>query len=238
MCVCVCVCVFTCAHARLIDFKIITIVNVSVDCLFGNLLSLYCCQCLMHVYVTATVKRLFKQFKKRPTIARFASQNGMNKKLFTSAVTRFTRLVLRDKATQKELSPVVQKIERGDGHVDDLWPYFLTFAQVEFPIVDRYDSLKNLSDLTVPSDWFPQARAMKRKVVYHCGPTNSGKTHHALESFRNASTGVYCGPLRLLAHQVFEMTNQMVRFVTLTGRLYLVGCLSFCLSACLFSCPS
>ena len=95
--------------------------------------------------------------------------------------------------------------------MDDLWPYFLQFAKQEFPVVDRYDDLRNLSDLTVPSDWFPRAREMKRKVVYHCGPTNSGKTHQALESFSRGKSGVYCGPLRLLAHEVFERMNGMVQ---------------------------
>lgn len=31
------------------------------------------------------------------------------------------------------------------------------------------------------------------------GPTNSGKTHAALQALKAADTGIYCGPLRLLA---------------------------------------
>ena len=34
------------------------------------------------------------------------------------------------------------------------------------------------------------------------GPTNSGKTHAALQALKSADTGVYCGPLRLLAWEV------------------------------------
>ncbi len=34
------------------------------------------------------------------------------------------------------------------------------------------------------------------------GPTNSGKTHEALQHLRRSESGVYCGPLRLLAWQV------------------------------------
>ena len=51
---------------------------------------------------------------------------------------------------------------------------------------------------------------MKRKIIFHAGPTNSGKTHSAIEKFRAASTGVYCGPLRLLATEVFRRTNDAV----------------------------
>jgi len=60
---------------------------------------------------------------------------------------------------------------------------------------------------------YPDARAIQRKIVYHAGPTNSGKTHHALERFMNAKSGVYCGPLRLLAFQVFQKLNDLVRLL-------------------------
>lgn len=31
------------------------------------------------------------------------------------------------------------------------------------------------ADLREPHNWFPEARSRLRKVVFHCGPTNSGK---------------------------------------------------------------
>lgn len=43
---------------------------------------------------------------------------------------------------------------------------------------------------------------------YHAGPTNSGKTHNALQALLKARSGVYCGPLRLLAVEVFERVNE------------------------------
>jgi ATP-dependent RNA helicase SUPV3L1/SUV3 len=39
------------------------------------------------------------------------------------------------------------------------------------------------------------------------GPTNSGKTYNALKALSRAGTGVYAGPLRLLAHEVWERLN-------------------------------
>jgi len=57
---------------------------------------------------------------------------------------------------------------------------------------------------------FPRARQLKRRIVFHAGPTNSGKTHAALERFRQAETGVYCAPLRLLAAEVYRRTNEDV----------------------------
>ncbi|KAL1868753.1 hypothetical protein VTK73DRAFT_3505 [Phialemonium thermophilum] len=64
-------------------------------------------------------------------------------------------------------------------------------------------SHKKLADLRYPYDWFPATRAMQRTIHLHVGPTNSGKTYHALKALENAETGIYAGPLRLLAHEVF-----------------------------------
>jgi hypothetical protein len=36
-------------------------------------------------------------------------------------------------------------------------------------------------DMTRPHTWYPLARAMKRRVICHVGPTNSGKTYAALQ---------------------------------------------------------
>ena len=57
---------------------------------------------------------------------------------------------------------------------------------------------------------YGDARDIKRKIVFHAGPTNSGKTYHALERFCNAKSGVYCGPLKLLASEVHMKTNDKV----------------------------
>ncbi len=46
---------------------------------------------------------------------------------------------------------------------------------------------------------FPLARGMQRKVVAWLGPTNSGKTHQAIGALSEAASGMYLGPLRLLA---------------------------------------
>ncbi len=52
------------------------------------------------------------------------------------------------------------------------------------------------------ADFYPAARSLVRKLVLVVGPTNSGKTHRALERLKRAESGVYLGPLRLLALEV------------------------------------
>lgn len=46
------------------------------------------------------------------------------------------------------------------------------------------------------------------KVFLHVGPTNSGKTHGAIQHMQQADSGIYLAPLRLLAWEVFEKVNQ------------------------------
>ncbi|KAH9812556.1 P-loop containing nucleoside triphosphate hydrolase protein [Melampsora americana] len=69
-------------------------------------------------------------------------------------------------------------------------------------------SLSSLIDLRRPQDRYPDARRYKRQIHLHVGPTNSGKTHSALRALHGAHTGVYAGPLRLLAHEVFTRMNK------------------------------
>ena len=49
---------------------------------------------------------------------------------------------------------------------------------------------------------FAKARAIIRHHHFYVGPTNSGKTYHALNSLIAAKSGVYLAPLRLLAMEV------------------------------------
>jgi ATP-dependent RNA helicase SUPV3L1/SUV3 len=62
------------------------------------------------------------------------------------------------------------------------------------------------------------ARRMNRRVIYHMGPTNSGKTYHAIEALCQAKKGCYLAPLRLLASELFDtMSSKGVKTTLLTG---------------------
>jgi ATP-dependent RNA helicase SUPV3L1/SUV3 len=45
------------------------------------------------------------------------------------------------------------------------------------------------------------------RYVLHIGETNTGKTHHALEKMKEAESGLYLAPLRLLALEVYDKLN-------------------------------
>ena len=64
--------------------------------------------------------------------------------------------------------------------------------------------MEQLSVSALPKDEYPLARGMKRRFVLHIGPTNSGKTYEALQRLKAAASGVYLGPLRLLALEIYD----------------------------------
>lgn len=51
---------------------------------------------------------------------------------------------------------------------------------------------------------FKTARSLKRRLVLITGPTNSGKSHTALDALAKAESGLALAPLRLLAHEFKE----------------------------------
>lgn len=55
---------------------------------------------------------------------------------------------------------------------------------------------------------FSAARRLNRRILFHMGPTNSGKTYAALQALTAASTGAYLAPLRLLALENYEALKE------------------------------
>ncbi|WP_419677880.1 helicase-related protein [Aliarcobacter lanthieri] len=51
---------------------------------------------------------------------------------------------------------------------------------------------------------YPLARSLNRKLEFYVGPTNSGKTYNALLKLKEANSGLYLAPLRLLALEGYE----------------------------------
>ncbi|RLA66920.1 MAG: helicase [Epsilonproteobacteria bacterium] len=65
---------------------------------------------------------------------------------------------------------------------------------------------------------FPLARTLNRKIIFHVGPTNSGKTYQALKALEEATTGYYLAPLRLLALEGYEnLKEKNVSVSLITG---------------------
>lgn len=46
-----------------------------------------------------------------------------------------------------------------------------------------------VTDMRSPHDWYPEARRMRRKIIFHAGPTNSGKSYSAMKALASARSG-------------------------------------------------
>src|SRR5690606_24447906 len=84
----------------------------------------------------------------------------------------------RERKKAEELAELQRKKEEEERMLDDI------FGREYSPSVDR-----------------------DMKYVLHIGETNTGKTHHALEKMKEANSGLYLAPLRLLALEVYDKLN-------------------------------
>lgn len=80
---------------------------------------------------------------------------------------------------------------------------FVSFIVRQHLSKDAIACHEKLADMRFPHEWFPATRTMQRTIHMHVGPTNSGKTYNALRALEESKTGIYAGPLRLLAHETF-----------------------------------
>lgn len=151
--------------------------------------------------------KILNKFYKRKEMQRLGSESGLDARLFHQAFISFRKYVMEVDSLSVDLHIILNDICCGAGHVDDLFPYFMRHAKQIFPMLDCMEDLRKISDLRLPANWYPDARAIQRKIIFHAGPTNSGKTHKAIQSFLAAKSGVYCGPLKLLAHEIYRKSN-------------------------------
>lgn len=100
-------------------------------------------------------------------------------------------------------------------HLDDVakWRTLVPAWQQEFRIEqakksraleDRRRALRDQFQMSQPAEAYPLARSLNRRIVFHSGPTNSGKTHAAMMRLKHATTGLYAAPLRLLAMEGYD----------------------------------
>lgn len=93
-----------------------------------------------------------------------------------------------------------------------------------YPRFRQYKVKNKILELvpTRPEMEFAEVREMHRHFILHIGPTNSGKTFQSLERLKLAKCGVYLGPLRLLALEVYEqMQKHRVPCTMRTGQEYI-----------------
>ncbi|XP_014556826.1 hypothetical protein COCVIDRAFT_26446 [Bipolaris victoriae FI3] len=103
-----------------------------------------------------------------------------------------------------ELQALVGEARRGKDTLQT-WLRYRFYEQIfgGNSTVAELENQKEVADLRYPAEWYPATREIPRTVHMHVGPTNSGKTYHALKRLEEVKSGIYLGPLRLLAHEVY-----------------------------------
>lgn len=149
---------------------------------------------------------------------RFLAEAGLNKENVESRLQEFKTKFKNQikpgimKSGSQRLPPLVKYREAYINNGEDgiraqlmfaLQGHCANYGFVQSDIVNQ----TRLADLRFPYEWYPATRAVQRKIHLHVGPTNSGKTYQALQRLEQSSTGIYAGPLRLLAHEVYRRLN-------------------------------
>ena len=130
-----------------------------------------------------------------------------NKKMFLFAKNEFARVfsMYGDNQTKLEAFKLVIKTvnrkEQGNSKV----------REEELKIKNLIDQLQ----ITEYHNYFSLARTLKRKLKLYIGPTNSGKTYHALNDLVAHEKGIYLSPLRLLAWEGKEEIEKRGKLVSL-----------------------
>lgn len=152
-------------------------------------------------------------------------EHNLSEDMIKSVLHVFKRQILQSYPNMdKSLHNTLLDIYGGKKTVNELVPHFMECAKLTYPNELCSEVLLTNNKLSCPPLWFPSARRLQRRFVYHAGPTNSGKTHAALERFMSADSGVYCAPLRMLAAEIYQKCNEKgVMCDMLTGEEHLFG---------------
>eukprot|EP00887_Chlorella_sp_A99_P002877 scaffold6.g2877.t1 len=149
---------------------------------------------------------LMRSFESSADVKDQALALYVNAKLYAEATKAFRQFLLA--GMDAGLRDALLALHPDPGSQEALFPYFAQFALDRYTKdIRAYREVVKTVDMRQPHQWFPVARSLERRVIYHAGPTNSGKTHNALVAMRAAASGVYCGPLRLLAMEVYDTCN-------------------------------
>ena len=98
----------------------------------------------------------------------------------------------------------VSELLRENTHCQDIAEAIARKERMDAAITDSI--LKRIPERY--PDLYPLARSIKRSFTIHSGPTNSGKTYSSIQKLEQSESGVYLGPLRLLAFEQYERLNQ------------------------------
>lgn len=160
-------------------------------------------------HIFATVREQLEKLRDETAKPDFLESLQLSRADFDKEWLTFERSINQwIKRVTPELQTLANEAARGKNTLNTRLRY-LFYAQTcggRFTSAEL-ENQKEVADLRYPAEWYPATRQVPRIVHMHVGPTNSGKTYHALKRLEEAQSGIYLGPLRLLAHEVYTRLN-------------------------------
>jgi len=142
----------------------------------------------------STVNKIFKHITEDEGLQKLAASRYIDGPSWKGFVNTFRRRIIKEPTeamgSQKALQDFTAKLDDTIATKDDtlaisafgnyvVESILLPRAEVELKeVIESYRLLSTATDLRVPHEWYPKTRLIKRKIIYHGGPTNSGKVHN------------------------------------------------------------
>lgn len=106
----------------------------------------------------------------------------------------------------------IEAVEKGDKFVlyllereqINLAVNYLPELYEKYMIIVKRELRKTIIKMQRQDEVSCEALNMERHYILHIGGTNSGKTYNSVERLKQSSRGVYAGPLRLLALEIYD----------------------------------
>lgn len=138
-----------------------------------------------------TVNRVFRDISEDEKFEKLATSRFIDRSSWKNFINAFRRRIIKEPVeamgSEKALQHLTTELDNviankgNDDVVGKFRDYMvnsiiLPKAEVELcDVVESHRTLSTATDLRVPHEWYPKARLMKRKIIFHGGPTNSGK---------------------------------------------------------------
>ncbi|KAJ2158041.1 RNA helicase [Coemansia sp. RSA 552] len=172
-------------------------------------------------FARKTRDKALLEFPKRGDVYRRCAYFGISRPDFEEWVYKYIEAGKNDQIERLQPEALISLLIRGRNPELEsfLINQFISFLAREAPhVVKDIRYLREITDMRNPQEWAMDTRKMHRRIIMHVGPTNSGKTYHALKRLEEARSGIYCSPLRLLAHEIYDrMTRQGISCGLITG---------------------
>lgn len=106
----------------------------------------------------------------------------------------------KERLIQKLINNLRKTNKQPKGYESKLNELYQSWLSESSEII-HIENIENTLNFSSYDQSFPMARKVKRKFTILIGPTNSGKTHEALNILASYNTGTYLAPLRLMAQE-------------------------------------